>query len=159
MQRVWSGSPDTGKFTTARVTGRTLPRQATTERATFARVPTPNIRDLLERYTACVTAGDVGGIVALYAPEATAEIPVGGPVHRGIDAIHRFYTDNELAESLTLTGPVRVAGFEAAAPMQAIVVRDGTKLRVDVIDVVQVGEDGLLRSMRAYFDLEGASPL
>jgi steroid delta-isomerase len=115
------------------------------------------IADLLRRYAACISAGDKAGIVALYAEDATAEIPVGGPVHRGIDAIRRFYTGNELAERVEITGPICIAGREAAAPMRATVARDGGLVEIDVIDVVEVDPvTGKLKKLRAFFDLAGA---
>jgi steroid Delta-isomerase len=76
------------------------------------------IAGILRRYAALVTAGDVDGIVGLYASDAAIEIPVGGPVHRGIDAIRAFYRDNELAEQLEIVGPICAAGREGAAPMR-----------------------------------------
>ena len=60
----------------------------------------PLFEDLFARYTDAVTRTDVDAIVGLYAPEAKIQIPVGGPVHDGIDAIDHFYRENELAESL-----------------------------------------------------------
>jgi len=119
----------------------------------------PDIAGVLERYTACVTAGDVDGIVGVYAPDASLEIPVGGPVTRGIEAIRTFYADNELAERLVLTGAVRVAGREAAAPMCAHIRRDGRLYEIDVIDVVAFDGQGRLTAMRAFFDLAGMRPL
>jgi steroid delta-isomerase len=118
-----------------------------------------SIADVLARYAAFVTAGDVDGIVGLYAPEATIEIPVGGPVHRGIDAIRAFYRDNELAEKLEITGPACVAGREAAVPMKARIARGGRLVEIDVIDVAAVDESGRLTKLRAFFDLAGARPL
>ena len=114
---------------------------------------------LLARYAACINAKDVAGIVSLYAPEATAEIPVGGPVHRGLDAIRRFYSEHELAERVEITGAVCAAGSEAAVPMRATVRRDGRRFEVDVIDVVRCDAQGRLLSLRAFFDLAGARPL
>ncbi len=93
------------------------------------------IAEVLSRYAACVTAGDVDGIVSLYAPTATIQIPADGPALRGIEAIRAFYRDNELAQQLEITGPVCVAGSEAAAPMRARLERDGHLLELDVIDV------------------------
>ncbi|MAG31342.1 MAG: steroid delta-isomerase [Deltaproteobacteria bacterium] len=112
--------------------------------------------DLFTRYTAAVTATDIDAIVGIYAPRAKIEIPVGGPVHEGIDAIDRFYRDNELAESLAVAGPVCVAGREAAVPLLANVRRDGRLLELDVIDVAEIDGEGRVLSMRAFFDLEGA---
>jgi steroid delta-isomerase len=119
----------------------------------------PTIPELLQRYASCVTAGDVAGIVSLYAPDAEIQIPVGGPVHRGIDEIQAFYRDNELAEQLEITGRACVAGREGACPMRAVVVQDGRRLELDVIDVVEIDEQGRLKRLRAFFDLEGARPL
>ena len=118
-----------------------------------------SIPELLARYAACVTAGDVDGIVSLYAPDAQVEIPVGGPVHSGIDAVSAFYHGNELAQQLEITGNACVAGNEAAIPMRAIVEQDGQRLELDVIDVVEVDERGRLLRLRAFFDLAGARPL
>ena len=117
--------------------------------------------ETFERYAACITAGDVDGIVSLYAPTATstAQIPVGGPVHTGIDAIRAFYTGNELAESIAITGAVCAAGSEAAVPMCAKVRQSGQLLEVDVIDVATFDEAGRFTSLRAFFDLEGARPI
>lgn len=115
---------------------------------------------LLRRYAACITAGDKAGIVALYAEDATAEIPVGGPVHRGKDAIRRFYVENELAKRVDLTGAVCVAGNEAAVPMRAIVARDGGLVEIDVVDVVEIDPaTQRFRKLRAFFDLAGARRL
>jgi steroid delta-isomerase len=117
------------------------------------------IAALLRRYAECISAGDKAGIVALYADDATAEIPVGGPVHRGIDAIRAFYFGNDLAERVELSGPVCVAGREAAVPMRAVVERDGGLVEIDVIDVVEVDGSGRFKRLRAFFDLAGARRL
>ena len=117
------------------------------------------LAEIFTRYAACVTANDVEGIVGLYAPDAAIEIPVGGPVHRGIDAIRAFYRDNELAERLEITGRPCLAGREGAVPMKAQIRRDGRLLEIDVIDVAAVDEQGRLTRLRAFFDLAGARPL
>jgi steroid delta-isomerase len=111
--------------------------------------------ELFERYTAAVTATNVDAIIELYAPQASIEIPVGGPSATGIDAIESFYRDNELAESLAVVGPACVAGNEAAVPMIARIRREGVLMELDVIDVARIDESGRFLSMRAFFDLEG----
>ena len=87
---------------------------------------------LFEKYTSAVTSTDVETIVSIYAADAKIEIPVGGPVHDGFDAIHAFYRDNELAESLEVAGPACVAGLEAAVPLIARVRQEGRLLELDV---------------------------
>ncbi len=111
---------------------------------------------LFDRYTKAVTATDVAGIVSIYAPKASIQIPVGGPIIEGIDAIRAFYRDNELAESLAVAGPACVAGLEAAVPLLARVRQGGRLLELDVIDVAEIDAEGRVLSMRAFFDLEGA---
>ena len=113
----------------------------------------------LERYAAYVTATDVDGILSLYAPDAWIEIPAGSGPRRGLDAIRAFYTENELAERLEITGPVCAAAGEAAVSMRAHIRRDGRLHEIDVIDVVSFDAQGRLRSLRAFFDLSGARPL
>jgi len=117
-----------------------------------------NIPELLQRYADYISAGDKEGILSLYAPDATIEIPAGGPVHRGIGAIRKFYTENELAQEVRIVGACCVAGREAAVPMRARIARDGQVLELDVIDVVEVDEAGRLKRLRAFFDLAGARP-
>jgi steroid delta-isomerase len=114
---------------------------------------------LFEKYTRAVTATDVDGILSIYAPTARIQIPVGGPFHDGIEAVTRFYRDNELAESLEVTGPICVAGLEAAAPMRAVVNQNGQRLEIDVVDVCEIDAEGRVLSMRAFFDLDGARVL
>ena len=53
--------------------------------------PPAPIARTLERYAACVTATDVDGIVALYAPDASIEIPIGSGARRGTLAIRAFF--------------------------------------------------------------------
>ena len=122
-------------------------------------MPSHPIAELLHRYAACISAGDKAGIIALYTDDATAEIPVGGPVHRGIEAIRAFYLGNALAERVEITGAVCVAGNEAAAPMRAVIERDGGAIEIDVIDVVEVDPaTNRFKKLRAFFDLAGARP-
>ncbi|MFO0687715.1 MAG: nuclear transport factor 2 family protein [Myxococcota bacterium] len=115
-----------------------------------------DLAEVFRRYASFVSANDVAGIVSLYAPNATIQIPVGGPVHAGIDAVRAFYRDNELARKLEITGPACVAGREGAVPMCATIARDGELLEVDVIDVAELDEAGRLVKLRAFFDLTGA---
>jgi steroid delta-isomerase len=118
-----------------------------------------SIAETLAHYAACVTAKDIDGIVGLYSDDATIEIPVGGPVHRGIAAIRAFYTNNELAQHLEIAGRACIAGREAAVPMRARICRDGKMYELDVIDVAAVDDQGRLTRLRAFYDLAGARPL
>ncbi len=115
-----------------------------------------DVAEVLSRYVAYVSAGDVDGIVSLYARDATIEIPVGGRVQRGIDAIRAFYAENELAQKLEITGPSCIAGNEGAVNMKARIAQDGQLL---VIDVAAIDDEGRLTRLRAFFDLANARPV
>ena len=117
-------------------------------------VDAQHMRQVMEGYAAAVSAGDVEAILSFYADHGSCQVPVGGPVQEGIDAVRAFYEGNELAETLVLTGPVRVAGNEVAAPMVAKVCFDGVNYELDVVDVAVFNDDGLLTSLRAFYSLD-----
>jgi steroid delta-isomerase len=100
------------------------------------------IRKLYERYPEMVTKGDVEGIVALYAADATIEDPIGGPLHRGIDAVRAFYKAAAGTVTMKRVGPVHVAGREAATPLR----------------VMAFNDDGKIASMRAFWSFDAMRP-
>jgi steroid delta-isomerase len=85
---------------------------------------------------------------ALFSDNAIFESPVGGDVHRGIEAIrsayHSIWDGREQRVDLV---SLHVAGGEAAVHLQ--VVSPGQ--RVDVIDVMTFDEDAKISSLRTYF--------
>ena len=80
----------------------------------------------------------------LFTDDAEVEDPVGDPVRVGHDAIAALWdVSRTLADAIQLvpTGPVRVAGTEAAWPMHAITTIGDDKLVVDIIDVMTFDDD------------------
>ena len=74
------------------------------------------IRTTVEQYLARF-ADDREGWLALWAPDATMEDPVGSPVRHGIDAIAEFYDQSQASADrveLRPDGPVIVLGQEAS---------------------------------------------
>ena len=113
------------------------------------------IRSVVDAYTEAFKAGDKDAYVALFAPDATVEDPVGSPTHKGHDAIGDFFTQmSTMADSIELcvTGPVRVAAGECAFPMQARPTMGGTTMCIDIIDVMTFDDDGKITTMRAFWD-------
>jgi steroid delta-isomerase len=111
------------------------------------------IRATVDRYIG--QFADRAAFLANFAEGAWIEDPVGTPRHEGIDAIGAFYdqTHGLSAEiSLERTGPVRVAGGEAAFPFQARTVLGGGTFVIDIIDVMTFAEDGRIATMRAFWD-------
>jgi len=124
-------------------------------------MPDPNqIRELYDRYPELVTKGDVDAIVALYAEDATIEDPIGSPLHRGIDAVRAFYEGSVKAGGVAMkrTGPVRVAGREAATPLVVKIGPEGSQQAIDIISVMTFDDAGKITSMRAYWSPDAIRP-
>ena len=117
------------------------------------------IRKLYERYPEMVTKGDVEGIVALYAADATIEDPIGSSLHRGTLAIRKFY-EAAAAGAVTMkrVGPVHVAGREAATPLLVLIGPEGKKQALDIISVMAFDDDGKIASMRAFWSFDAMRP-
>ncbi|MSO86338.1 MAG: steroid delta-isomerase [Acidimicrobiia bacterium] len=122
---------------------------------------TSTMRAVVNAYCEVFSRGDRAGYVGLYAPDAWIEDPVGSPLHHGSEAIGMFFDQSSsMADSieLRLTGPVRVAGGEAAFPMQARPTMGGVTFVVDIIDVMTFNDAGLITTMRAYWDAAEMRP-
>jgi steroid delta-isomerase len=117
-----------------------------------------DIREVVDRYVKLMNAGDSDGIAALYADDATLEDPVGSEPRSGRAAIRDFYAASAGAVVLELTGPVRVAGHEAAFPMLVTVGAAEPRSCLDVIDVMTFDEAAQIRSMRAFWSQDAIRP-
>ncbi|MCL4159413.1 UNVERIFIED_CONTAM: hypothetical protein GTU68_049703 [Idotea baltica] len=116
----------------------------------------------ITQYMTSHSAGDIDGIVALFADDASAWDPVGSEPHVGAEAIRAFFTGtHEMADSLTLTptGPVRCTANFAAFPMMATSAIGEMRLEIDIIDVMTFNDDGKISEMRAYWDMNDARTL
>jgi steroid delta-isomerase len=106
-----------------------------------------NIARTVEAYIDLAGKGSADGLVALYADNGTVEDPVGGEVHRGIEAVRSFYQSAIPGGSFAVDLlSLNVAGGEAAVHFQLTV--DGRRL--DVIDVMTFNDDAKITSMRSY---------
>jgi steroid delta-isomerase len=108
------------------------------------------IRQVFQDYVDRVSAGDVEGIVALYAKQATVEDPIGSPVHTGHEQIRAFYTASKGATTLSLEGRVRTVGNEGAGAMRARPVA-APEMEIETLDVMTFDAAGQITSMRAYW--------
>ncbi|WP_366520669.1 steroid Delta-isomerase [Pseudomonas citronellolis] len=112
------------------------------------------IRRRMARYVELVDAGDIDGILALYADDAVVEDPVGSPPLQGLQAIARFYREGlgRAEASAQLTGPVRVTGNGCGAmPFRVDLNWKGEPCSIHVIDVMEFDAQGRIRSMKAYW--------
>jgi steroid Delta-isomerase len=103
---------------------------------------------VVESYIAAYNAADLPAMLALYAPGASMEDPVGSAAVRGTEAIAALYrTGFEMGIRLELEGPVRCAGSSVAFAMSA---RTATG-RLSIIDVFDLDAEGRIERMRAYW--------
>lgn len=113
---------------------------------------TEHMTDVVQRYVAALNAGDLEGIVALYADDATVEDPVGSEPQRGIEAIRAFYAGAlRLPLQVALQGEVRAVANEAAFAFSVSVEYQGRKTVIAPIDHFRFNEAGKVVSMRALF--------
>ena len=107
----------------------------------------------MQAYVDRFNAGDVEGVAALYAEDATVEDPVGGEVRRGRPAIAEFYGYSiATGAKLTRVAPIRASyGNSAAMAFTVDVNYQGQPSRIHVIDVMTFDESGKVSSMRAFW--------
>lgn len=119
------------------------------------------IRATIDTYTERFSASDKDGWLALFAPDATVEDPVGTDVRHGVAEIGEFwdFVRSMTPEiTLTRTGPTRVAGLEAAFPMQMVSMMGDAAMALDIIDVMTFDDDARITSMRAFWDFADLRP-
>lgn len=118
------------------------------------------IRTTVEQYLARF-ADDREGWLALWAPDATMEDPVGSPVRHGIDAIAEFYDQSQASADrveLRADGPVIVLGHEASFRFFACPTLGGTPFSLPAIDVMTFDDDARITSQRAFVDFAMLAP-
>lgn len=108
------------------------------------------VQALMRRYVEWVDAGDIEGILTMYAEDATVEDPVGQPVLRGIAAIAEFYRKGlgQAKVSALVTGPVRATHNGCGAVPFRV---EMPEFSLQVIDVMEFDEAGLICSMKAFW--------
>lgn len=117
-----------------------------------------DIVNVCDRYLASLSAGDVDGIMDLYAAEPTVEDPVGSPLKVGRDAVRSFY-DGTKGTSLKATrvGPVCVVGNQAAFVFRIDVDLGDSTISLASTDLMTFDDDGKVSAMVAYADMEAFS--
>ncbi|MEU1983879.1 nuclear transport factor 2 family protein [Nocardia sp. NPDC019395] len=114
------------------------------------------IRDVVEAYVKLVGAGPTDDIVALYAPDAVIEDPIGTEPKQGHDAIREFYNVIASLERETALAPetVRIAGNHAAFVFTLITKAGGQRMTLSPIDVMEFDDEGRITRMRAYWSAD-----
>ncbi|MDD0977033.1 steroid Delta-isomerase [Pseudomonas fontis] len=113
-----------------------------------------NIQAAMARYVELVDAGDIDGILGMYAEDATVEDPVGNAPLKGAGEIADFYRQGLGAGKVTAvqTGPVRAThNGSGAVPFRVQMQWAGQPCALDVIDVMSFDGQGRIVSMKAYW--------
>ena len=121
-------------------------------------------RSISRRSMSAITAGDRDGWLALFADDAIVEDPIGpsffdetGEGHRGKEAIALFY-DTAIAPNRHIEFLIRES-YECANECAnvgtiRITLSTGQVSSVDGVYCYRVGQDGLLRSLRAFWEMD-----
>jgi steroid delta-isomerase len=108
-----------------------------------------------DQYVALLSKADTEGIVALYAPDAQVEDPLGTPKKNGHDEIRAFYASiSGTPITATRLGPVTVVGHEAAFQFRIDVDLGTDTISMVTTDLMTFNESGQIISMTAYADME-----
>jgi ketosteroid isomerase-like protein len=118
-------------------------------------------RDAARASMTAVEAGDRAAWLALFAPDAIVEDPIGpsmfdesGNGHRGPDAIAAFY-DNVIASGrIEFAIRESYAGGNECANVGTITTTlpDGSRAIVDGVYTYRVDDDGRVAALRAYWE-------
>lgn len=110
---------------------------------------------VVHRYIAALNASDLDAVVALYAPDATVEDPVGSAPHVGLEAIRSFYAGSvAMGLKVKLQGEVRAVANEVVFPFSVQLNMNGGQLTISPIDHFRLNAQGQITHMRAFFSAE-----
>ena len=115
-----------------------------------------HIIGVIEAYCRCETQKDKAGWLALFAPDATHEDPVGRLTNAGIENIAAFWDSFQPMDvELVLTEPPIVCGHEAIAFMRARIGPAGARRESGrIIDQFIFDDDGRITALRAFYNYD-----
>ncbi|MFC9979199.1 nuclear transport factor 2 family protein [Gordonia sp. NPDC127522] len=119
---------------------------------------TPEIlRAAMHSYLDAVNSGGGKAVLELFAENGTVEDPVGSPPVLARD----FFATPFEEVHVQLVSPVSTSLDCSAAAMAFTLVAtiEGEQLRINVVDVMQFDEAGLITSMRAHWGPSDATPI
>jgi steroid delta-isomerase len=112
-------------------------------------VTADHIKNVFARYCELYSAADVDGVVALYAPDATVEDPIGSAPYRGHAGIREFYAASAGSVLLEMDGRPRVVGNIGVGQLRATPKDSG--MYIETTDLMVFNDEGLITSMTAYW--------
>ncbi len=118
-----------------------------------------HLESVVRRYLELIASGTAEEIAELYADDATVEDPVGGgEIHIGRYAITGFYRNIENLPRETELLALRVCGHEVAFMFRITIgAGEGSRMRIEPIDVMTFNANGRIASMKAYWSAADVS--
>lgn len=125
--------------------------------------PAHPARDAARMSMAAVEAADRNGWLALFAPDAIVEDPIGpsmfdpdGSGHVGTDALAAFYDSVIASGQVSFAIRESYAGGLECANVGTITTTlpDGTRAIVEGVYTYRVDDEGLITALRAYWEPE-----
>lgn len=112
------------------------------------------LRQLVDRYATAITARDVDAVVALFTEDAVQQDPATAPPNVGHEAIRAFLQSAVDASTATAFEALTVhtCGDHVAIDFRVTVTLEAGAMVIQGIEVFTVAEDGLIRSVTAYWD-------
>ena len=110
------------------------------------------MKQALEAYVAGLNARDAEAVLALFAPDAVIEDPVGSPPKSG-EALQAFFRGAVLVEPhLEIVAPIRAShGRSAAMAFTVETRRKNGRFKTNSIDVVHFDERGRITRIEGYW--------
>lgn len=116
--------------------------------------------DMVQRYFTRYNAGDLNGVLSLFADEAILEDPVGSVPVQGLASIRAFYQEFLKSKAyLRLAGPVRTTGSAIAFSFSALIGKGKDAMIASVVETWLLDDQGRIKEMRAFFDQGDMRPV
>jgi steroid Delta-isomerase len=126
-------------------------------------MPSPEqVRAALDAYAAAYNRNDRDAFLDVFADDGVIVDPVGTPAHEGREARGAFWdTVHQMTERITFdVKDVVVCGNEAAMVFSINAGSgEGGGVKIDVVDIFEVDDDGKVTLMKAYWDMSRATPV
>ncbi|MFJ8744638.1 type I polyketide synthase [Embleya sp. NPDC127516] len=118
----------------------------------------PTRKKIITEYYRRLNAGDVAGVVAMFAGDGYIEDPLGAPVTRGHEALRHFYdvtiTQADIKDTVhSIVGAHDDRHVAAAVTADLINVEDPERKRVtvDAVMTFRIDNDGLIEEARTFW--------
>jgi steroid Delta-isomerase len=118
------------------------------------------MRATLQAYADRINQGDQDGVLALFAPGAVIEDPVGSPPKSGDDLPAWFSDTVAFKTEIRPVAPIRGSHANAAALVFDVTFQppEGPRLLIRSLDVCTFDAEGRITSLKAYWGPEDVEP-